>query len=98
MKRIRPSSVRPTSRDSIHSRDSRNSRDSSRDRSIELSKDKITHSVKMRISMPSVTARSWAVYEMKQAKMIYGKRTFKKREMASLTKIMNFITILDLLK
>ena len=52
----------------------------------------------MRISMPSVTARSWAVYEMKQAKMIYGKRTFKKREMASLTKIMNFITILDLLK
>ena len=35
---------------------------------------------------------------MKQGKFIYGKRTFKKREIASLTKMMNFITILDLVK
>lgn len=48
--------------------------------------------------MPSVSAKSWAVYEMKQAKFIYGKRIFKKREIASLTKMMNFITILSLVK
>lgn len=44
--------------------------------------------------MPILSAKSWAVYEIKQAKYIIGKRLFKKREVASLTKIMNFITIL----
>lgn len=44
--------------------------------------------------MPSVTAKSWAVYEMKQGKLIYGKRMFKNREIASLTKMMNLITII----
>ena len=48
--------------------------------------------------MPTISAKSWAVYEMKQSKFIYGKRIFKRREIASLTKIMNFITILELLK
>lgn len=44
--------------------------------------------------MPSVSAKSWAVYELKQAKLVYGKRVFKSREIASLTKIMNLITII----
>jgi D-alanyl-D-alanine carboxypeptidase len=47
--------------------------------------------------MPSVSAKSWAIYEIKQKKLIYGKRMFKKREIASLTKIMNLITILELM-
>jgi D-alanyl-D-alanine carboxypeptidase len=46
------------------------------------------------MSLPQVTAKSWTVYEMKAQKYIYGKRNFKKREIASLTKTMNLITIL----
>lgn len=48
--------------------------------------------------MPLVSAKSWAVYEMKQVKYIYGKRICKRREVASLTKIMNLITILELIE
>lgn len=33
---------------------------------------------------------------MKQGKLIYGKRVFKSKEIASLTKIMNLITIIEL--
>jgi D-alanyl-D-alanine carboxypeptidase len=50
------------------------------------------------MSLPQVTAKSWIVYEMKAQKYIYGKRNFKKREIASLTKIMNLITILEILE
>ena len=64
---------------------------------MELIKDRINHNVKARVSMPSVTAKSWAIYEMKQAKLIYGKRVFKSREIASLTKIMNLITIIEII-
>lgn len=34
---------------------------------------------------------------MKQSKLIYGKRVFKSREIASLTKIMNLITIIEII-
>lgn len=47
--------------------------------------------------MPSVTAKSWGIYEMKQSKLLYGKRVFKSREIASLTKIMNLITIIEII-
>lgn len=46
---------------------------------------------------PNVTAKSWILYEMKQGKTLYAKRSKKIREFASLTKIMNLITILDIL-
>lgn len=35
---------------------------------------------------------------MKQKRLLAGKKTTKKREVASLTKIMNLVTILDILK
>jgi len=35
---------------------------------------------------------------MKQGRLLYGKRTKKTREMASLTKMMNLITILEILE
>lgn len=34
---------------------------------------------------------------MRQGKTVFGKREFKRREIASLTKMMNLITILELL-
>jgi D-alanyl-D-alanine carboxypeptidase len=43
---------------------------------------------------PKVTAKSWILYEMRRGRFLYGKRTKKTREMASLTKMMNLITIL----
>lgn len=54
--------------------------------------------MKARVSMPLVSAKSWAIFEMKQAKLIYGKRIFKGREIASLTKIMNLIAIIELME
>ena len=51
----------------------------------------------MRVSMPSISAHSWVLYEMKEEKFVFGHANFKKREIASLTKIMNFVTILRLL-
>lgn len=50
------------------------------------------------MSMPPISAHSWVLYEMKEQKFIYGKTNFKKREVASLTKIMNLVTILQLLE
>lgn len=47
--------------------------------------------------MPSISAHSWVLYEMKEEKFICGRANFKRREIASLTKIMNLITILELL-
>jgi D-alanyl-D-alanine carboxypeptidase len=44
--------------------------------------------------MPEVTAKSWMVYEMREGRALCGKRNYKKREMASLTKMMSLITIL----
>lgn len=45
-----------------------------------------------KLFVPNVSAHSWIVYEMNKGKCIHGKRIHKKREMASLTKIMNLIT------
>jgi D-alanyl-D-alanine carboxypeptidase len=45
-----------------------------------------------KLFVPNISARSWIAYEMNSGKVIYGKRINKKREMASLTKIMNLIT------
>ena len=45
---------------------------------------------------PRVTAKSWILYDMQQDKSLWGHRCHKRREMASLTKMMNLITILEL--
>ena len=47
--------------------------------------------------MPYVTAKSWAIFEINSNKYIYGKKEDVKREVASLTKICNLITILEIL-
>lgn len=46
--------------------------------------------------MPAVSSKSWAVYEMKQDRLLYGKRVTRKKEIASLTKMMNLITALEI--
>jgi D-alanyl-D-alanine carboxypeptidase len=48
--------------------------------------------------MPLISAKSWIIYEMKQNRRLCSKRSEKKREIASLTKIMNLITILELIQ
>lgn len=48
--------------------------------------------------MPTITAHSWVLYEMKQSKFICGRANFKRREVASLTKIMNLFTILSIIE
>lgn len=50
----------------------------------------------MRVTMPSVSAQSWVLYEMREERFLTGRANFKRREVASLTKIMNLITILNL--
>lgn len=49
-----------------------------------------------RTEIPEVSAKSWMLYEMKENRCLYGKRNYKKREIASLTKMMTLITILEL--
>ena len=46
--------------------------------------------------MPQVTAKSWVLYEMKTNRCLYGQRNYKKREIASLTKMLNLTTILNI--
>jgi D-alanyl-D-alanine carboxypeptidase len=45
---------------------------------------------------PKVSAKSWIVYDMQQGKTLWSHRSHKRREMASLTKMMNLITIIEL--
>lgn len=47
---------------------------------------------------PKVTAKSWLLYEMKEGRSIYGRRTHKPREIASLTKMITLVAILELLE
>jgi hypothetical protein len=83
---------------SIGSRGSRDSKESLNSRDSSYRRRQSPHyNMKMRVSMPSITAHSWVLYEMKEEKFVYGKASFKKREVASLTKIMNLITMLKLL-
>jgi D-alanyl-D-alanine carboxypeptidase len=51
-----------------------------------------------RTDIPEVSAKSWMLYELREGRSLYGKRNYKKREMASLTKMMNLITILQLVE
>ena len=62
----------------MNSRESRGSRNSNA-QSTEIKRHSVQYNVKMRISMPTVSAKSWAIFEMNQEKFIYGKRIFKKR-------------------
>lgn len=45
-----------------------------------------------------VSAKSWVVYEMREGRVLCGKKEQRKREMASLTKMMNLATLLQLLE
>ena len=49
-----------------------------------------------RSEIPEVSAKSWMLYEMREGRSLYGRRNYKKREMASLTKMMNLVAILHL--
>lgn len=47
---------------------------------------------------PQISASSWIIYEANRSKFIHGKRIFKKREIASLTKIMNLAVVIDTIR
>ena len=49
------------------------------------------------LSLPNVTAQSYAIFDMKSGNMIKGRKENLKREIASLTKIMTFYTVIDIL-
>eukprot|EP00347_Sterkiella_histriomuscorum_P010552 403375850 len=46
---------------------------------------------------PMVSAQAWAVYDVKQNKLLFGKLERDRREIASLTKIMTCYTVIQLL-
>ena len=50
------------------------------------------------MKLPKITAKSWILFEMRQQRCLYGMRHFKRREIASLTKMLNLITILNLVE
>ena len=49
------------------------------------------------VALPYISAKSWAIYDMQVARIIQGKKENQQREVASLTKIMTFYTVLRLL-
>jgi D-alanyl-D-alanine carboxypeptidase len=49
-------------------------------------------------SLPNITAQSYAIYDMKKGHMIHGRKENLKREIASLTKIMTFYTVYDIIE
>ena len=48
------------------------------------------------VTLPNITAQSYAIYYMKAGNLIFGRKENLKREIASLTKIMTLYTALDL--
>lgn len=48
--------------------------------------------------LPDITAKSWVLFQLRENNCIYGKRNYKKREIASLIKIMNLVTILGIIQ
>jgi D-alanyl-D-alanine carboxypeptidase len=48
--------------------------------------------------IPQVTARSWALYNASTSKVIWLKDAHKKREVASLTKIMTCLVTINLME
>ena len=49
-------------------------------------------------SLPNISAQSYAIYDMKAANMIIGRKENLKREVASLTKIMTFFTVYEIME
>ena len=49
------------------------------------------------IPFPTITAQSYAVYDMRSGSLLLGRKENLKREIASLTKIMTFYTVLDII-
>ena len=49
-------------------------------------------------NIPEMTAKSWVVYDIDEKKVMIGKKYNKKREVASLTKIMNVYVCLKTLQ
>ena len=47
---------------------------------------------------PAISAQSWAVFDVKSEKLLFGKLERDRREIASLTKIMTFYTVVQLLE
>ena len=47
---------------------------------------------------PHISAKSWIIFDLQTNKMFQGKKETVKREMASITKMMNFYTVLRLME
>jgi D-alanyl-D-alanine carboxypeptidase len=52
----------------------------------------------MNIPLPVITAQSYAIFDLKNGNLLLGRKENLRREIASLTKIMTFYTVLDLLE
>ena len=60
------------------------------------SSNQLFHDGSAYLKLPKVTAKSWILFEMKQQRCLYGLRDYKRREIASLTKMLNLATILNI--
>jgi len=52
----------------------------------------------MNIPLPVITAQSYAIFDLKNGNLLLGRKENLRREIASLTKIMTFYTVIDLLE
>lgn len=50
------------------------------------------------IHLPMISAKAWAIAEARSGEILYAKREHKKREIASLTKMMTCYCVSKLLK
>lgn len=48
--------------------------------------------------VPNISAKCWAIYDVNKMSIVYGRREYQKREVASLTKIMTAWVVINLCK
>jgi D-alanyl-D-alanine carboxypeptidase len=56
------------------------------------------NSMSSTVPLPYISAQSWAIFDAKTMKLVQGKKENYKREIASITKMMTFYTVLRLLE
>jgi D-alanyl-D-alanine carboxypeptidase len=48
------------------------------------------------IKVPQVSSKAWAIFDVNKMTIVYGRREYQKREVASLTKIMTAWVVINL--
>lgn len=56
----------------------------------------IIHLERLVFPTPAVTAKSWCIFDVRSCKMVWGHKCQNQREVASLTKIVTFLTAIKI--